>query len=148
MILVALDESETSMQALDYALHLAKLENSSIHIITAVEALPPIIGDDNLPEYVPEYHDLIYESYKKMQNKKISDILEKNPELTIFGEVKDGRASKIIIDTANEISADLIVLGHRGASGIINWMLGSVAKQVVESCTVPVLVFKDKALCS
>lgn len=58
--------------------------------------------------------------------------------------MKDGRASKIIIDTANEIGADLIVVGHRGASGFINWMLGSVAKQVVESCTVPVLVFKTK----
>jgi nucleotide-binding universal stress UspA family protein len=97
---------------------------------------------------LPQDHDFISESYKQMQNKKISELLEKNPELTIVGKVKDGRASKIIIDTANEIGADLIVVGHRGASGFINWMLGSVAKQVVESCTVPVLVFKNKALCS
>lgn len=86
MILVALDESENSMQALEYAVHFAKMEKASIHVITAVEALPPIVGKDNLPEYVPQHHDIISESYKQMQNKKISELLEKNPELTIVGK--------------------------------------------------------------
>jgi nucleotide-binding universal stress UspA family protein len=50
------------------------------------------------------------------------------------------------VDVINEASSDsdLIVVGHRGLGGVFNLLLGSVAKQVVESCTIPVLVVKEK----
>ena len=42
---------------------------------------------------------------------------------------------------------DLIVLGNRGTSGILSWVLGSVSRQVTDACTVPVLVIKDQTYC-
>jgi nucleotide-binding universal stress UspA family protein len=45
-----------------------------------------------------------------------------------------------IIDTAADESADLIVMGTHGRTGVQHWMLGSVAERVVRLAPCPVLV--------
>jgi len=50
-------------------------------------------------------------------------------------------------ETRSEKEADLIVLGNRGKGGIATWLLGSVSRQVTDSCTTPVLVVKDQRYC-
>jgi nucleotide-binding universal stress UspA family protein len=47
-----------------------------------------------------------------------------------------------IVDTAQEVQADLVVVGSHGRTGISRLMLGSVAAQVVTHSTVPVLVVR------
>jgi nucleotide-binding universal stress UspA family protein len=58
-----------------------------------------------------------------------------------------GSPGKIIVESAQAREVDLIIVGNRGQSRIITWMLGSVSRFVVESCTVPVLVVKDEEFC-
>ena len=61
--------------------------------------------------------------------------------------LKHGSAARQIIEVARETGADLIVVGNRGTSGLLSWMLGSTSRSVVEACTVPVLVVKDSKYC-
>ena len=61
--------------------------------------------------------------------------------------LKDGNPAKIIVETAGKQGVDLIIIGNRGTSGVLSWMLGSTSRTVVEACTVPVLVVKDREYC-
>ena len=144
-ILIALDGSKSSLTALDYALHLAKQDKAELHIITAAEPLPPLAGEGIAPSYMPEYQEDLFNNLQKMQKTQVEKIKKQYPDLKIKAEVKEGRASHVIKEAAQD--ADLIVIGHRGHGGLLSWVLGSVAKQIVDECTAPVLVVKDKDYC-
>jgi nucleotide-binding universal stress UspA family protein len=51
-------------------------------------------------------------------------------------------AANAIIDQAESLPADLIVMGTRGNTGIKHVVLGSVAERVVRTATCPVLTVK------
>jgi nucleotide-binding universal stress UspA family protein len=50
--------------------------------------------------------------------------------------------AKAIIDVSVNEGADLIVLGSRGRSKVISWLLGSTANSVAQQCGCPVLIVK------
>ena len=45
--------------------------------------------------------------------------------------VKEGRAAGVIVDTADETGADIVVVGTHGRSGIAKFLLGSVTEEVM-----------------
>jgi nucleotide-binding universal stress UspA family protein len=147
-ILVAFDGSDSSQIALDYAIHLARQDKATLYVISAVEPLLGPVGDDLTPTFYPEYQEDLHRRYEKMQAEVISKLNNTSPDLKVFAEVKDGKPYRVILENATDNEVDLIVIGHRGLGGIISWMLGSVAKQIVDSCTVPVLIVKDRDYCS
>jgi nucleotide-binding universal stress UspA family protein len=59
--------------------------------------------------------------------------------------VKEGSASKTIIEVAEQEKADLIVIGRRGMSAIEKLFIGSVANHVLRNSPVPILVTKKKS---
>jgi len=145
-ILVGLDGSENSINALNYAIHIAQQEKAELLIVSAVEPLPPLAyTPGGPPTYMPQLLQDVIESTTTMQTKQIEDLRKNYPNLAVTGKVEVGRAATVIKDAAS--TADLIVIGHRGTGGILSWILGSVAKEVLDQCTVPVLVVKDPDYC-
>ncbi|HXI92958.1 MAG TPA: universal stress protein [Blastocatellia bacterium] len=59
--------------------------------------------------------------------------------------VRPGDARSVIVDEAIEWSADLIVVGSHGYSGIKRWLLGSVAHSVVSHAPCSVHVVRKRA---
>jgi nucleotide-binding universal stress UspA family protein len=146
-ILVAVDGSESSIIALDYAAHIASQEKAELKIISAAEPLPPFVGEteDLAPTYIPIYQEALHKALLETQKRQMNRLSEEYPELQVSSEVRDGRAAHIIKEASKY--TDLIVIGHRGQGGVLSWLLGSVAKQVVDGCTVPVLVVKNPDYC-
>ena len=144
-ILVAVDGSDSSIKALDYAAHLASHDNAELKMVSAAEPLPPLGIEGTAPSYIPQYQDDLHKSLEKMLKKQEARIQKKYPDLKVTTKVIDGRPATVIRKASKNM--DLIVMGHRGQGGILDWMLGSVAKQIVDTCTVPVLVIKDKDYC-
>jgi nucleotide-binding universal stress UspA family protein len=99
------------------------------------------------PSYLPEYMDDLEEAMQQVLDKAAEDVKKTHPKLKVTTHLKDGRPAKQITDTAAEVDADLIVMGSRGQSGILSWVLGSTAREVADSCTAPVLVVKDRRYC-
>jgi nucleotide-binding universal stress UspA family protein len=53
-----------------------------------------------------------------------------------------GEPATVLVDMAEEIDADLVLLGARGMGAIESVLVGSVSKAVISRCTRPVLVVK------
>lgn len=57
-------------------------------------------------------------------------------------EVVLGEPASVLVDMAEEMDADLVIIGARGMGAIQSVLVGSVSKALVTRCTKPVLVVK------
>ena len=145
-ILVAIDGTESSMKAVDYAIELAKKEDNSritvlntLDIDTAKQVSSSIIT-------APTYGLEGYELHKKAVLEWLDAIKKKCENKGIQTEIKviggpSPIPDSIIIYAENE-NVDLIVVGTRGRSGFKKLLLGSVASKVVTYAHCPVIVVK------
>ena len=141
----AIDGSPSSIKALDYAAHLANKENAALHIISAAEPLPTLATPGGTNQYMPQYQDDIHKALEEVQQIQVKRLAKLYPDLKITTKVIDGRPVPVIRKATK--GTDLIVIGHRGHGAILSLVLGSVAKQIVDTCTAPVLVIKDQDYC-
>ena len=133
-VLVGFDGSEGAENALSKAIMI--LDEDGEMIIVAIVPLP---SDRNLLD------QKTYESIKihahNLINRVIHDIGVHG--YTIKGMVKEGEdIAAVIIDVANELNCDLIVLGSRGSSSLGKYPIGSVANKVVQYAAKPVMVVR------
>ncbi len=61
---------------------------------------------------------------------------------TLETRLVSGLPAGRIVEVANEVGADLVVVGSRGRTGLPHILLGSVAERVVQTATMPVVVVK------
>jgi len=55
-----------------------------------------------------------------------------------------GKPVQILLETAVDLDADLVIVGTQGRSGVARWLLGSVAETLVRKAGCPVLVARPK----
>ena len=140
-ILVPVDGSETSLQAVSKAAELAKVFNSEV---TAVYVLDPHpftgVGADFA------YGQAQYLSAATAEaNKALEDVTErmKDTGVTVKTLVGEGHAiHEGIVRVGENVGADLIVMGSHGRRGLEKLVLGSVAQRVLQTAKVPVLVVR------
>lgn len=140
-ILVPVDGSETSLQAVSKAAELAKAFNSEV---TAVYVLDPYpftgVGADFA------YGQAQYLSAATAEaNKALEDVTErmKDTGVTVKTLVGEGHAiHEGIVRVGENVGADLIVMGSHGRRGLEKLVLGSVAQRVLQAAKVPVLVVR------
>ena len=145
-ILVAIDGSTPSLHALEVAAGMAAQNKAELTILSVVPPLPPLVHGD-MPQHAPQLTEDLSESYENMVGAKAKEVKDKHSGLKVVPIVMTGSPSRKIIEAAKAREVDLIVVGNRGTSGILSWMLGSVSRQVTDACTVPVLVVKDREFC-
>ena len=149
-ILVAFDGSEASKHAMDHAVNFTDSFNSELLILSVVpRVMMPVFPDEGFgaapitaAQDMGEYQDKMREIYNKSLVDAKKDINDHFPDLKVETKLMEGRPSSTIVSAAEEYDADLIVIGSRGIGGITGWILGSTSRNVVESCTKPILVVK------
>ena len=134
-IVAAYDGSPGARKAFEAALAAAKRDEAELHVITVSQ--PPEIGDDVETEAV-------IESSKRFHRGLLAEL---RGELGTSGvkahyEVLVGHAASQIIDYADRVEADLIVVGSKGRSRLAQVLLGSVSRHVVQHADRPVLVVR------
>jgi nucleotide-binding universal stress UspA family protein len=147
-ILLAIDGSEPSFDAADYAVSLAELYNSQLTALYVVSARVNNDFDSDIP--IDEIPDQI----KKIMNEakiesepwfdKIRRAID-NESLINFRTkivVSSGKVSEVIVNYSENAKVDLIVIGTRGRSGFKRLLLGSVASDTITYAHCPVLVVK------
>jgi nucleotide-binding universal stress UspA family protein len=140
-ILVAIDGSDSSMDAAVYAISIAKkydAELYALHVIhpADVDLLPG-------PAQTSAY-SLVINTNKESEEYLDKVKLKANEyAITIKTEVIAAiNVAEGIVDYAEGKNTDIIVVGTRGKSGIKKALLGSVAANVVTYAHCPVLVIK------
>jgi nucleotide-binding universal stress UspA family protein len=145
-MLVAVDGSETSTKALDYALNLAEMCDAEVQIVSVV---PPI--DSIIPRFTSmRPPTTFYTSFINEMEERLKNVLsgalkkakEKKSKLKISARLLKGRPADKIVQTAKEEGFDIIVVGSRGLSGVEELVLGSVSNRVADYATCPVLIVK------
>ena len=63
--------------------------------------------------------------------------------VTYRSEVRDGEAVSVLLGAADDVDADLLVLGSRGMGGYPELLLGSTSTQVAQQGTRPVVIIPD-----
>ena len=76
----------------------------------------------------------------------LGKLAEARREIASFGEpiVEVGDPRDTIVETAEKLGADLIVMGTQGRRGLSRVMMGSVAEDVIRQASCPVLAVRAK----
>jgi nucleotide-binding universal stress UspA family protein len=138
-ILVPVDFSEHSDKALEYAIGLAKRFGSKLHVLHAYHVPVPIATPDQIAiprDYFTSIREAAAKRLKACGDKIAAEGLKSETHLTEMLPVT------AINETAQQVSADLIVMGTRGLTGLKHVLLGSVAERVIRTAPCPVLALK------
>lgn len=137
-ILVPVDFSEFSDNAVKYALFLAEKFCASVTLLHAVVLFHEDIDEE---EHMKSYEAIIKK--KEAERAKRMDIhckLAEKKGISIKSVLIRGfSAADAVLEHTNEKKYDLIVMGTHGRSGLMKWWLGSVSEKVVRHSHVPVL---------
>jgi nucleotide-binding universal stress UspA family protein len=144
-ILAAIDGSEASYMALDFAVSLAKKYSASLTILAVVEPLSPTPSPTIPPGVVEPYMNEVKTYYKGILEKAMERAAEGNKRLDVNTILLHGRAWEKIVGECRNGGYDLLVMGSRGLGGIKGFILGSVSKRAVEEAPCPVLIVKSAA---
>jgi nucleotide-binding universal stress UspA family protein len=140
-ILVALDGSDCSHKALHMAVQLAKEQGARctvctvVDIVSAATSMTFATGD-----IVNEWIATLNEDARQIESAAIAKYADSG--VAIDMKVLEGYPSSALLDVAKDTTADLIVMGSHGRTGLKRLWLGSVAESVVREATLPVLIVR------
>lgn len=139
-ILLPIDGSKSSLNAAKYVVKLAKNSRSPVNV--TLVSVHDDIGLNHVKQFVSKsvVNDYLREiSEKELKPaQKVLDAASVKHNMAI----KRGHISEQIIALANKDKIDLIVMGVKGRSGLLDVLIGSVAQRVSSSAKQPVLLVK------
>jgi nucleotide-binding universal stress UspA family protein len=140
-ILVPIDFSDYSKNALKYAVNFANQFNSELTLIYVVEPViyPPdfSMGQIAIPSVNAEWDLKAKEELEKLGKQEIPESVK------VSIKIKTGKPFLEIIETAAEENTDLIIIATHGHSGVEHILFGSTAEKVVRKAPCPVLTLRE-----
>ncbi len=134
-ILVPVDFSKPSLDALPHALALARKYEAQLTLLHVIEPLHP----DMLIDTTQSQRDARVTAHERLA--KLADATKKAWPRT-GRELRTGHPVDTITALAKRTNADLIVMGTHGRTGIKRALIGSVAERVLQHAPCPVLVVR------
>jgi nucleotide-binding universal stress UspA family protein len=135
-ILAPIDFTETSLHALDYAIELAQKLDAAVYVVHIYEL--PIYGfPDGALVASADLAGRISSAAQTALNQAVDSRVGRGVKLTAM--LREGAPRQEINAVAQEVGADLIVIGTHGRRGIARALLGSVAEGIVRTATRPVV---------
>ncbi|RQG95508.1 universal stress protein [Natrarchaeobius chitinivorans] len=135
-ILVPTDGSSHADAAADTALELASALDATVAALSVAETGP--LGAVSLPGDTGSAEAVLGERADEFVTQIADQARERDVSITT--EVRQGVPVREVLEYAEEIDADLIVMGTRGRGGISRMMLGSVTEGVTRHSDCDVLV--------
>ncbi len=142
-IVVGTDGSDTAGEAVRQATELAKLSNARLDIVSAFEPIPQQRVN---AEARDAPGDIQYEINQREDVNLILDAAMGEAKKAGVEEVqehaREGDPADAILDVAEEINADLIVVGNKGMTGARRFLLGSVPNKVSHHAPCSVIIVR------
>jgi len=150
-ILYATDMSDNAAHAFRHAIGLARPGNARIHLLhvlpeidaSMLNYISTVMGEDKLANYELAHKDEVKDQIRMRLHKFAKEELSDHPEdLERIAEIEIHHGNPVvqILEAADRVNADLIVMGTHGKGMIKYAFLGSVAEKVLRKAHRPVLV--------
>lgn len=136
-MVVGIDGSASSKQALDAAVRQAELTGASLEAVTAW-AWPGSTGW-TLP--LPDGYDPGADAAAMLQE-VLAPVRAGHPALEVVATVTEGAPAPVLVEAS--AGADLLVVGSRGHGGFAGLLLGSVGEHCTATAHCPVMVVRDR----
>jgi nucleotide-binding universal stress UspA family protein len=142
-IVVGTDGSDTATEAVRQASELARLSGARLDIVSAFEPIPQQRIKSEARE-APG--DVQYEISPREDVNLILDnsggAARKEGVEDVQTHAREGDPADAILDVAEEINADLIVVGNKGMTGARRFLLGSVPNKVSHHAPCSVIIIR------
>jgi nucleotide-binding universal stress UspA family protein len=133
-ILHPTDFSEQSQSAFVLASTLARTSRARLVVLHVVHIPAVVYSEAMLLPDPEEEHAFALEQFRRLE--------ADNEGLDLEPRLERGAVAPLILQVAEEIDADLIVMGTHGRTGLTRLLLGSVAEQVMRGALCPVVTVK------
>ena len=138
-ILVPVDFSDCSLDALEYAAVMAQQAKASVMLLHVLE--PVSYGLDFDLGHFRSRED-VRESWTKRLKELASSC--QHPDVAVDFRLRGGLPADSILDAAQTLPCDLIVMGTHGRRGISHTISGSVAEAVLRKARCPVVAVRNQ----
>lgn len=139
-ILCAIDESPSSLRALEYALDLGRQAGGRVTVLSVLEYMDPDEPCEHVDPEVRRGRRQIIEQARQRLDARLAR--EPQTWCEIEPVVAVNRADKEILQRAASADAQLIVMGAQGHGGLELMIYGSTTQHVVRAATCPVLTVR------
>jgi nucleotide-binding universal stress UspA family protein len=138
-IVVPLDGSEFGEQALPLAIRVAELNGAEVDLVHVHQALPVFLMTQGAPVLDPA---LDIELHKQQQSylESVAETLRHTTSVQVTAVTLDGIVVPTLVRYIDERHADLVAMATHGRGGMSRLWLGSVASEVVQQSSAPVLL--------
>lgn len=143
-ILIAADGSQTANKSIKYAVELAKKHQCKLTVLTVT--IPYSLSSFSVAwQHAP----LDSEDYDKSTQEAAAQILQDAKEIATAADIimdtrhiSEVSAATAIVDMADQLDCDLIIMASHGRRGVVRKLLGSQTNEVLQMSRIPVLVYK------
>ncbi len=136
-IVVPLDGSDLAESALGPAIELAELLRGQVVLVRATEPPTYWVVDEDSAETTPDHG-----SEAEGARRYLEDIAGRYSRVNVevSGWATDGAAEEVIIEATRDFHAGVIAMATHGRTGLKRVVMGSVAQQVLQNTSVPLLL--------
>jgi nucleotide-binding universal stress UspA family protein len=139
-ILVPVDFSVPSMEAVKFAINVAIKSKGEIKLVHIVEL--PVMYDSTLMPAL-SFEEEFYKEMQKKAEKSFEKIKTKwTGEVKISSSVEFGNFVTKLLAVADTWGADVIVMGTHGTSGLRDIFIGSNTEKIVRQASMPVIALR------
>ena len=140
-ILVPVDFSDCSLDALGYAVEVAQQAKASVMLLHVLE--PVSYGLDFDLGHIRSREDVRASWTKRLEELAAT---HQHPNVPVEFRLRGGVPVDSILDSAQTLPCDLIVMGTHGRRGISHALSGSVAEAVLRKAHCPVIAVRSQNL--
>ena len=153
VIVVGVDYSRPSELALERAFELASEKPCAdvhvVHVLSMPMTLNPMEFGAIVPAYDPRWFDGANTTLREYSDRRLAGYLELAPDTVrlfqrVHAHVRFDSPAHELAALAEELDADLVVVGTHDRKGAMRLLLGSIAEQVVRLAPCGVLVVRER----
>jgi nucleotide-binding universal stress UspA family protein len=141
-IVVGTDGSETATEAVRQAVDLARMVGAKLELVSAYEPVPRQRLSEERREAPEDLQWAINPREDVDTTLEAAAALAREAGVPVGTYARQGDPADAVLDVAEELGADLIVVGNKGMTGAKRFLLGSVPNKVSHHAPCSVLIIR------
>jgi nucleotide-binding universal stress UspA family protein len=145
-ILVAVDGSENSDRALEFALDLAEKYSAAVTVLNvsespsmgAVPIEPTTISGESMVMFAKDLRKF----HEEILSKAVAHAREAKPNVVVSSKLREGNPAMEIVAEAKEGLIDIVVVGHIGLGRVREIFLGNISQKVAHLAPCSVVIVR------